>query len=122
MTQASPSRIQRKRTKGWTMPPNAVYVGRPTAWGNPFKLGECYRRVLVAGREETAIQLGRKDVAGSERIVTREQAVAWFRWWCGTMSTDDVATMRRRRRGKDLACCPLDQPCHADVLLELANA
>ena len=25
-------------------------------------------------------------------------------------------------RGRDLACwCPLDQPCHADVLLELAN-
>jgi len=31
-----PRRIQRKRTKGWRMPPNTVYVGRPTVWGNPF--------------------------------------------------------------------------------------
>lgn len=28
-----PKRIQRKRTKGWRMPPGAVYVGRPTKWG-----------------------------------------------------------------------------------------
>jgi Domain of unknown function (DUF4326) len=31
-----PKRIQRKRTKGWKMPPNTVYVGRPTRLGNPF--------------------------------------------------------------------------------------
>jgi hypothetical protein len=31
-----PKRIQRKRIKGWRMPENAVYVGRPTRWGNPF--------------------------------------------------------------------------------------
>ncbi len=32
-----PKRIQRKRSKGWRMPPNTVYVGRPTKWGNPWK-------------------------------------------------------------------------------------
>ena len=31
-----PDRIQRKRTKDWKMPVNAIYVGRPTRWGNPF--------------------------------------------------------------------------------------
>jgi hypothetical protein len=31
-----PKRIQRKRVKGWKMPPNTVYVGRPSKWGNPF--------------------------------------------------------------------------------------
>ena len=31
-----PRRIQRKRTKNWKMPKNAVYVGRPGKWGNPF--------------------------------------------------------------------------------------
>ena len=31
-------RIQRKRSKGWKMPPNTIYVGRPTKWGNPFKM------------------------------------------------------------------------------------
>jgi hypothetical protein len=34
----------------------------------------------------------------------------------------DLATLRRDLAGKDLACwCPLDQPCHADSLLEVAN-
>lgn len=33
---AEPRRIQRRRTKGWRMPEGAVYVGRPTRWGNPF--------------------------------------------------------------------------------------
>jgi hypothetical protein len=35
-------RIQRKRTKGWRMPENAVYVGRPTKWGNPYQVGKMY--------------------------------------------------------------------------------
>jgi hypothetical protein len=33
-----PERIQRKRTKGWKMPAGAVYVGRPTKFGNPFSV------------------------------------------------------------------------------------
>ena len=33
-------RIQRKRVKGWKMPENTVYVGRPTKWGNPFRVEE----------------------------------------------------------------------------------
>jgi hypothetical protein len=34
----------------------------------------------------------------------------------------DAAALRRDLAGKDLACwCPLDQPCHADVLLELVS-
>lgn len=32
----APTRIQRKRTKGWKMPEGAIYVGRPTQWGNPW--------------------------------------------------------------------------------------
>jgi hypothetical protein len=31
-----PVRIQRKRTPGWKMPENTVYVGRGSRWGNPF--------------------------------------------------------------------------------------
>ena len=42
-------RIQRQRTKGWRMPPGAVYVGRPSRWGNPFPVGSDF-----AGREVTA--------------------------------------------------------------------
>lgn len=35
-----PQRIQRKRVKGWRMPEGAVYVGRPTEWGNPWRPGQ----------------------------------------------------------------------------------
>jgi hypothetical protein len=34
----APKRIQRKRTKGWRMPPDTIYVGRGSRWGNPFTL------------------------------------------------------------------------------------
>lgn len=110
-----PERIQRKRTKGWKMPPNTVYVGRPGDLGNPFPV-DCY---------------------GHAGAVDRYQ-----RWMTGNMSTREMSqsstchqgdislvTLRQiaRRlmvdiRGKNLACwCRLDQPCHADVLLEIAN-
>ena len=41
-----PKRIQRKRSRGWRMPEGAVYVGRPTQWGNPYP-------VETVGREES---------------------------------------------------------------------
>jgi len=48
-----------------------------------------------------------------------------YRRWFAEMSNADRALFfdkLRDLRGKDLACwCRLDQPCHADVLLELAN-
>lgn len=90
-----PERIQRKRTKGWKMPGGAVYVGRPTKWGNPYTTKEC----------------------GS-----REFAVTCFRIARSTMPQEREA-IREALRGKNLACwCQLDQPCHADVLLEIANS
>ena len=36
---SKPKRIQRSRAKGWKMPANAIYVGRPTVWGNPYVVG-----------------------------------------------------------------------------------
>jgi hypothetical protein len=93
-----PKRIQRKRTKGWNTPPNTVYVGRPTKWGNPWKAGESCGRTM-----------------------TVTQAVAAYREWVNVCNA--AIRIRRELRGKNLACwCPLDQPCHADVLLEIANA
>ncbi len=95
----SPKRIQRRRTKGWKMPDGAVYVGRPGKWGNPF-------RVNFA--------------------TSRAQCCAYFRGALlnSKMAGSDMPTMRdvMELRGKDLACwCRLDQECHADVLLEIAN-
>lgn len=98
----SPRRIQRKRTKGWRMPESAVYVGRPTIWGNPH-------RVEIIGAE-LAVKMFRRDI---------EAGIAG---WPGIRKPLTVEMIREQLRGKDLACwCALDQPCHADVLLELAN-
>jgi hypothetical protein len=94
---SKPVRIQRKRTRDWRMPPNTVYVGRGSMWGN----------YVAAG-------LGLKG----------ECAVAAFRNWietCASWAWKGRAKIELR--GKNLACwCPLNEPCHADVLLELANA
>lgn len=95
-----PERLQRRREKGWRKPRGAIYVGRPTLFGNPYEardFGNCAPQLLV-------------DL---------------FRDW---IKTDDFDAIQLRRalptlRGKNLLCwCPVGQPCHADVLLELANA
>jgi len=89
-----PQRIQRKRTKGWRKPEGAVIVDRTTAWGNPFK-------------------------AGDPGIPDAQTAVDLFEQWCAKNKPKDLDELR----GKDLACfCSLDQPCHADVLIRLANS
>lgn len=105
-----PQRIQRKRTKGWKMPPNTVSVTRPGRWGNPYTIRHNSGWWFVDGPHTPlgGIRCGNKE--GATLV-----AVAKFR-----ETADGAATAELR--GKDLACfCQLDQPCHADVLLELAN-
>lgn len=88
-----PERIQRKRTKGWKMPPNTVSVARPGRWGNPFKIGPDGTAAEVVRRFEIEMPEFTKEAA------------------------------RQELGGKNLACfCQLDQPCHADVLLKVANS
>lgn len=119
-----PRRIQRQRTKGWRMPRGTVYVGRPTKWGNPFAIGDVIDRVRVIPTSGSSIRGG-----VAELIVTSsaDAAEAYRRWIAGTPMLTERARptldeLRDALRGRDLVCwCPLDQPCHADVLLELAN-
>ncbi len=88
-----PKRIQRKRTRGWKMPLGVVFVGRPSKFRNPCRVGV--------------------------DVQTNEQAVFHFR---RQLTPLFIQTIKAELRDKDLACwCPLDQPCHADVLLEIAN-
>ena len=113
MSEAAPVRIQMKRTPGWRMPPDTVKVDRSTKWGNPWRIGEpgipdaaeAVRRFTAAvkGFRSNGVFVGPQAAPGS-----RIRAII-----------DGLSKLR----GKNLACwCPLDQPCHADVLLELANA
>lgn len=117
-----PVRVQLSRAKGWRLPPNTVVVSRPSRHGNPF-------RVVPWGRfwgVLRAFQLGDTgaSVAGFDELFeasepARAVAVRLYRDALGDgRLKPDLASLR----GKNLACwCPLDQPCHADVLLELAN-
>ena len=87
-------RVQRKRTKGYRLPKNAVYVGRPTKWGNPYELANHTRDTCL---------------------------ILYASWLLSSMLADKH--FLDALRGKDLACwCPLDYRCHADVLLKVLNA
>ncbi|GAA2866992.1 hypothetical protein GGQ99_001351 [Aminobacter niigataensis] len=89
-------RVQLSRKKGWKMPENTVKVDRSTRWGNPFKVTP--------------------EHAAAE-------AVSDFRDYVIGRLVNGVGYPLAELRGKNLACwCRLDQPCHADVLLDLANA
>lgn len=75
------------------IPADAIYVGRPSVWGNPFKLG---------------------------RDGDRDTVIEKFRVWLEN-KPDIQAAIRRELGGKDLVCFCAPQPCHADVLLAIAN-
>lgn len=131
-----PQRIQLRRTKGWRMPENTVKVDRATKWGNPLRI-ECDVADAFGVVSPIAVVDGSGKVAQTH-FLTRRDAAAWavaaFRSGVQTavqfpqIARDAdpefylIASNISKLRGKNLACwCPLDQPCHADVMLELAN-
>ena len=109
----APKRVQLSRAKGWRMPPNTVKVSRPGKWGNRFRIGD------------TAEVWGDPGVVRFVPINDATTAVALFDQWVRLHLEQHPKIMRPaldELRGKNLACwCRLDEPCHADVLLRLAN-
>jgi hypothetical protein len=94
------------------MPEGAVYVGRPSRWGNPWKVGSTGWTIDPDGR------INREP----HPPLTVEEAVQAFRNANSREESGWPEMIRRHLAGRDLVCwCPLDQPCHADVLLEIAN-
>lgn len=109
-----PRRIQRQRAKGWRMPEGAIYVGRPSRWGNPHQAVhvDCY----LGGMCWAVARDGELVREHMDKLSAVCWAVDMFAANCQLSDVIDSL------RGHDLACwCPLDQPCHADVLLKLAN-
>lgn len=96
------------------MPPNTVSVARPTDCGNPFVVGGeiangPYAGVVVRDAQH-AVTLFHEILLQARRDLLTEEPMA------------RVVAKLSALRGKNLACwCPLDQPCHADVLLDFAN-
>jgi uncharacterized protein DUF4326 len=115
---SAPTRVQLRRTKGYRKPEDAIVVARPSRWGNPFTVAACIAAALA-----------------DDKALAREVCVGAFRDWLNgdTWAAGSGPDWNQRRldfiasladlRGKDLACwCKPSDACHADVLLELANA
>jgi hypothetical protein len=123
-----PRRIQRRRTKGWRAPEHATYVGRPTRFGNPFRV------VPAASRrggplDMWAVQYQDRTLARwDDKTAARADATDRYdRWIREPEQAEQLRLFRALLHGRDLTCwCPLPangQPdhCHAAVLLQLAN-
>lgn len=85
------------------MPPNTIYVGRPSKWGNPYNW---------------------KVIGIASALGAYKKELEWYLSGdgCRKEKTDEVKAGLEALRGKNLACwCKLSEPCHADILLELAN-
>ncbi len=108
-------RVQRKRTKGFKLPPNTVCVNRGTMWGNPFRVGDVIPTSLIC-------ILDPKDYEAFiaiEKILTNEDAVYLFRKYMVYELSEFIHVLK----GKNVACfCKLSDACHGDVLLEWANS
>lgn len=105
------------------MPAGAVYVGRPTKWGNPFTVEEHGLELSLSLYWDLVRGLwtpGRLEHLGDQPYVRNYEAARDFR---RRMLCHPTEVARIELTGNDLACwCRLDQPCHADVLLELAKS
>lgn len=103
------------------MPPNTVYVGRPSKLGNPFSIR---KDVAIPPKPEpmwAVVYQGKVLVRWDTKLLAAQDAVERYRLWRKERNED--YEIRQQLHGKDfIACwCPLDEPCHADVLLEIAN-
>lgn len=105
-------RVQLSRKKGWRMPPNTIRVCRPSPWGNPYRLSH-YKLENPDGSP------AKMPEADARAMAVRDYEM-WLEVCLPGQQIKELA--RAELRGVNLACwCPLDQPCHADVLLEIAN-
>ena len=90
-----PHRVRLSRVKRARLPQNSMSVARPTLWGNP--------NLVEHHGEAGAVRAYERDLLGGVLDIS-------------------VADVEKCLRGRSLACwCQLDRPCHADVLLRLAN-
>jgi hypothetical protein len=113
-----PERIQRRRYSGWRAPLDAVYVGRGSRWGNP---------IVVSGSGQSwRVGLGAVEMGTfPTRQDANRHAVAAFRWQLDhhpNVLGFTAVDIRDQLAGRDLMCwCDLALPCHADVLIDIAN-
>lgn len=108
----SPERLTLSRAKGYKLRPGARKVDRSTPFGNPFRTG-------IHGNAEACVSRFRDLLTG----LVRMYPVPCPAYLEQVEARDRILERLDELRGKDLACwCKPGAPCHADVLIELANA
>lgn len=118
----APRRIQLRRTKGWRLPAGACSVARPTQWGNPYHVGvdgdaaECvrkYHEYLLPYRHGMAMDvllLSEANIKAAQNDLRGLDLACWCK------------LCPEHKDGKPLGVdCESCAPCHADVLLFVAN-
>lgn len=115
-----PERIQRRRKRGWRMPEGAVYVGRPSRYGNPY---------VPRRRSRDGVYFWVSEPLTRPLSLVAHHRTEWdairecVERFCAEVARPSWAERIAELRGKDLMCwCPPGQACHADVLLEIANS
>ncbi len=128
-----PTRIVRRRLKGWKMPPNTVSVTRPGKFGNPFKLiGDLiyidagHRRKIFSKwvlfyhdggyTQADVVELFKKCLLQENFIgigKVEKEVVSKFNY---------MRDHKEDLRGKNLACFCASEPCHASELIKYCNS
>jgi hypothetical protein len=111
----SPVRLRRSRARGARLPANSTYVGRPTVWGNQWKVRPSRNGLwYVTGPDDR--------VPFASKLEASAYAAIRYRQWVDEMEPEQRARFLAPLRGRDLACwCDLAHACHADALLALVN-
>ena len=83
-----------------TAPPDAVYIGRGSPYGNPF--------THLTGTKATTV------------VDDRDKACEEFEKWASS-NPQFITDVKRNLRGKHLVCFCKPKRCHGDYLLRIAN-
>jgi len=102
-TRDVPVRIYSKRAGADPPPPDAEYCGRPSRYGNPFRVGH-------DGTHADVVQLHARWIAGDEDLIARVGR-----------EPPTAEEIRRDLAGKDLVCWCVPEPCHCTLLAAIAN-
>lgn len=120
----APRRIQLSRVKGWRKPEDAIVVARPSRWGNPYPIRpRPYRlHTALALFENTARGVWNPSLLATWNDDDVHEAYVAHHAWLTRLGWHPIDLARSQLAGHDLCCwCGPDAPCHADVLLAIAN-
>lgn len=99
-------------------PKDAIYVGRPSKWGNPFIVGKHGDRDNVVKLFRLMAEHVFVPFIEQDKTLSMDFGDDKLNDWKLTLDRESILELR----GKDLVCWCAPKHCHADVLLEIANA